>query len=364
MNKPLTILYLVPDLFGSPGGIARYCRTICQSLADSNCHFTVIALHDEPETQAERESTFPGNDYIACGGKRSLFVRQALRSLRIKPDLVLVGHAHFAHLGWVLKRLSGARLVCSIYGIDAWEPLPSIRRKALVASDCVISISRFTAARAEEVNGLPLQKVRVLHPSLDPHLLPRSTFSQTTESLSLLTVGRISLVEQYKGHDVIIRAMPILLKKFPSLVYDVVGDGDGRPLLEALAAQLNVTHAVNFRGFVSEQQLIEYYKNASVFVMPSRFEGFGLVFLEAMAYGKPIVAGDEDASVEVVRNEETGFTVTPKNTEEVANAIETLLSDDQLRQSMGKRGREVVEVELGYNRFKQSLLEHLQEARA
>jgi glycosyltransferase involved in cell wall biosynthesis len=361
MNKPLNILYLVPDLFGPPSGIARYCRMVCHALVESNHQLTIIALHDKTDAQNEGKSTFPSVDYKACEGQRSLFVCRALQALRQKPDLIIVGHPHFAHLGWLLKRLSGARQSSFIYGIDAWEPLSFIRRRALNTSDHIISISRFTAKRAGEVNGVPPKKVRILYNCFDPGLYPKSTFNAANGNLSLLTVARISLSEQYKGHDVVIRTLPNLLEKFPHLVYDIVGDGDGRSVLETLAVELNVTHAVHFHGVVSEQQLIEYYQNASVFVMPSRFEGFGFVFLEAMAYGKAVVAGNEDASVEVVRNGKTGFTVAPQSTAEVANAIEALLGDNQLRQSMGENGREVVESEFGFDQFKQTLLGHIAE---
>jgi glycosyltransferase involved in cell wall biosynthesis len=364
MDKSLNILYLVPDLLGPPSGIARYCRMICQALTESKHQLTIIALHDKTGAQNTGKSTFSGAEYSACEGQRALFVRRALRALRHKPGLIFVGHPHFAHLGWLLKRLSEARQVSFIYGIDAWEPLSFARCRALNASDRIISISRFTAKRAGEVNGVPPEKVRILYNCFDPGLCPKSTFDGANGNLSLLTVARISLREQYKGHDVVIRALPKLLKRFPNLVYDIVGDGDGRSFLEALAVELNVAHAVHFHGVVSEQQLIEHYQNTSVFVMPSRFEGFGFVFLEAMAYGKSVVAGNEDASVEVVHNAETGFTVAPQSTTEVSNAIEMLLSNEQLRQSMGEKGRELVENEFGFGRFKQTLMVHLQDARA
>src|SRR5690606_2090267 len=147
-----------------------------------------------------------------------------------------------------------------------------------------------------------------LHNCLDPQFQPQKIKAGKSASLSLLTVARMSLNEQYKGYDVVIRALPQLLAQFPGLIYNVVGDADGRPMLEALAAEQGVAHAVRFHGVVSEEELVRHYHEASVFVMPSRFEGFGFVFLEAMTYGKPVVCGNEDASVEVVRDKTTGFT--------------------------------------------------------
>jgi len=275
-----------------------------------------------------------------------------------------VGHPNFAPLGWLLSKFSRAKFVTFIYGIDAWEVLSPTRRRALCASDCIISISKFTAKRAADVNGIPLDKVHILHNCLDPQFQPQSTLMSENAPLSLLTVARMSLSEQYKGHDVVIRALPQLLQKFPDLVYNVVGDGDGRPMLESLAAEQSVARAVHFHGVVSEEELVRHYNEATIFVMPSRFEGFGFVFLEAMTYGKPVICGDEDASVEVVRDGETGLTVSPQSTPAVANAIETLLNNDDLRQTMGQRGNEVVTQEFGFERFQSTLLEHLRHLRA
>jgi glycosyltransferase involved in cell wall biosynthesis len=358
MKEP-GILYLVPDLFGPPSGIARYCRMVCRALTESH-QLTTVSLLDATAGQSEAKHTFPGMRYLACDGNRRRFVQRALRMLRYRPEIVLVGHPNFAPLGWLLAKLSGARLVTFIYGIDAWEVLSFARRRALCASDGIISISRFTAKRAAEVNGIPLEKVRILHNCLDPHFEPASIFSRENAPLSLLTVARMSLSEQYKGHDVVIRALPQLLQKFPSLIYNVVGGGDGRAVLETLATKQGVTHAVHFHGVVSEAELVRHYNEASVFVMPSRFEGFGFVFLEAMTYGKPVVAGNEDASVEVVRDGESGFTVAPGSTPAVAAALETLLRDADLRRTMGRRGRAIVEDDFSFEQFKSTLMEHLQ----
>lgn len=354
------VLYLVPDLFGPPSGIARYCRMVCRALTEAGHNVTVVSLLDQPTAKREAQSTFPGLKYFACGGQRALFIRHSLQALRTRPDLVLVGHPHFAHLGWLLARLSRARLVNFIYGIDAWEPLSPSRRRALHASERIISISRFTAKRAAEVNGVPSDKVRILHNCLDPQFQPQSTLA-ANGSPSLLTVARISLNEQYKGHDVVIRALPQLLQKFPNLIYNVVGDGDGRAVLEELVTQQGVTHAVRFHGVVSEEELVRHYNQASIFVMPSRFEGFGFVFLEAMIYGVPVIGGNVDASPEVISDGETGFVVDPTSVQAIVEAASRLLSDTTLREKMGQAAIHHVEQNFGFPRFKQNLLSYLTE---
>ena len=288
------------------------------------------------------------------------FVRRALRGARFRPDLIIVGHPNFAPLGRALGMLTRAPVVNFIYGIDAWEPLSKGRRRALASSSLILSISNFTAKRASEENGVPLDKVRILHNCLDPSFEPQAPLAMT-DSLSLLTVARISLAESYKGHDFVIRALPSLLQQFPDLIYNVVGDGDGRGALESLASELGVVDAVRFHGAVSESELIRHYNAASVFVMPSRFEGFGFVFLEAMTYGKPVVAGNRDASPEVVADGETGFLVDPTSAPDIADKLARLLGDADLRERMGRAAVTRVADCFGFERFENQLLTHLSE---
>ena len=267
---------------------------------------------------------------------------------------------NLAPLGWALGQLTRAPVVNFIYGIDAWETLSKSRRRTLRSSSRIFSISNFTAKRASEENGVPLPKVRILHNCLDPSFKPQAPLSTLAE-LSLLTVARISLSESYKGHDYVIRALPSLLQQFPGLVYNVVGDGDGRGVLESLSLELGVADAVRFHGAVSEAELIRHYNAASVFVMPSRFEGFGFVFLEAMTYGKPVVAGNIDASPEVVADGETGFLVDPTSAPDIADKLARLLGDAELRERMGRAAVARVADYFGFERFQSLLLTHLAE---
>lgn len=362
---PPRVLYLVPDLFGPPSGIALYCRMVCLALLQSEHHLSVISLLDNRDVRLRAKEALPGVKYLPCGGSRAMFVHRALRAAGVlsqRPDVILVGHPNLAPVGWLLARLTRAKLVGFIYGIDAWEPLSSSRKSALASSDLIFSISRFTARRAGEVNGVPPGKVRILHNCLDPHLEPHSTETlgvSTCSVPSLLTVARISLLESYKGHDVVIRALPQLLEHFPDLMYHVVGDGDGRPALQALATQVGVAGAVRFHGVVGDEELARLYREAWAFIMPSRAEGFGFVFIEAMRQGTPAIGGDVDATPEVIVQGETGFVVDPTSVDEVAHAASLLLGDPALRASMGQAAQAHVQQHFGFEKFRSTLHQHL-----
>ncbi len=327
---------------------------VCRALAHGGHRVTTISLLDKDSARTEAKAAFPAMRYFPCDAKRRPFIRHALRAVRTRPDVILVGHPNFAPLGWLLARLTGAPVISFIYGIDAWEPLSKARRWALGAATRIVSISRFTAQSCARVNGIALAKVRILHNCLDPNFQERNA-APAPDALCLLTVARIDAGEGYKGHDIVIRALGKLLQRFPSLVYHVVGDGDGRPALEALARTEGVAHAVCFHGVVSERELIESYQSASVFVMPSRFEGFGFVFVEAMTYGKPVVCGNEDASPEVVSDGESGFCVAPTSVAAVGAALERLLGDADLRARMGQAAKRRVEEHFGFPAFERHL---------
>lgn len=359
--KAPQILYLVPDLFGPPGGIARYCRLVCQALTETGFQLTVIALHDQSVDVRQAKTAFPTMRYSACGGDRVLFARRALLSRRLHPAVVIVGHPHFSHLGWLIARIARAKLVTFMYGVEVWEPLSRLRRAALKKSDQWIAISQFTAQRAALSNALVLNKIRILYNCLDPQFQQFEPLQPKKLDLSLLTVARLSLVEQYKGHDYVIRAMPVLLKSYPHLIYYIIGDGDARPGLEALAAREGVAHAVRFLGFVSEAEITRYYRDTSVFIMPSRGEGFGFVFIEAMAQGTPAIGGNMDATPEVIVDGETGYLVDPLSLEAIVEATSRLLADRALRERMGQAAQQHVQQKFGVEQFKRTLLAHLEE---
>lgn len=358
MNNRL--LYLVPDLLGPPGGIARYCRLVAQALAESGVDVRVVALMDRPDdaaTGADSSWLLPGVSYTPCTGSRAAFIRQATRqAIQIRPRLVLVGHVNFAPLGWALTRMARARLVTFVYGIDAWTPLSRLRRGALQRSDRILAISRFTAGQAVQANALDPTRLRVLNNCLDPQFELPSPQPRLNAPPSLLTVARMSLAEQYKGHDVVIRALPELLRRFPDLRYDIVGDGDARPGLEALAQQMGVAEAVRFHGVASEAALRQHYAQASLFIMPSRAEGFGFVFLEAMAHGLPVIGGNVDATPEVVIHGETGLLVDPTSVSQVADAVASLLAAPEQRERMGAAAQGRVEKQFSFSRFQHQLV--------
>src|SRR5207247_10690501 len=142
----------------------------------------------------------------------------------------------------------------------------------------------------------------------------------------IVTVGRVNTAERYKGIDEVLEVMPSLIREMPDLVYLIVGDGDDRFRLESKTRTLGVDTHVVFAGYVREEEKAAHYRLADAFVMPGRGEGFGIVYLEAMACGIPVVASKADASREAVLDGRLGVLTDPSNPQEIRAAIKEALA--------------------------------------
>jgi phosphatidylinositol alpha-1,6-mannosyltransferase len=171
----------------------------------------------------------------------------------------------------------------------------------------------------------------------------------------LLIAGRMASGERYKGHDQLLEALPGLLAAHPGARLAVAGDGDDRARLEAKAASLRLGAAVAFTGFVSEATLAELYRRCAAFAMPSQGEGFGLVYLEAMRAGKPVLAARGSAAEEIVRHGETGILVDPNDRDELTAGLARLLGEPETAARLGEAGHERWQREFGVGRFRERL---------
>ena len=245
----------------------------------------------------------------------------------------------------------------ALHGVEVWRLLEWDRRRALAHATIRLAFSTYTLERARpfcpDLSGtavVPLAlEERAAEGAIDASLVGRVGRG------FLLIVGRMATSERYKGHDQILEALPLLLELCPGSRLVVAGDGDDRLRLEEKAACLGVGEAVLFARFTSEATLAELYRRCAAFVMPSRGEGFGLVYLEAMRAARPVVAARGSAAEEIVVDGETGLLVDPDDRERLARALARLLRDAGGARRMGWAGRERWERELGLERFRERL---------
>lgn len=306
----------------------------------------------------------------ACGERFTVFgfgrskarLTAAVLAAAPRMDFAYVGHPNLGLLGVLAKVLRPRAWYCvATYGIEVWKPLPLLRRLGLRWAGAATSLSEFTAQRLVTAQRLAAGRVVVIPPALDPDLSgSRSAGSPPgiPSGKILLTVARLSASERYKGVDHVIQALPSVLQAVPGAYYVVVGDGDDRPRLEALAAEAGVRDRVVFAGTKTDEELAGYYAACDVFVMPSWGEGFGVVFLEAMSHGKPVVAANHGGAPEVVVEGSTGFLVEYGDLGALTSRLVGLLGDEGLRRRMGDAGRRRVEQHYTFERFR-SRLENL-----
>jgi phosphatidylinositol alpha-1,6-mannosyltransferase len=284
------------------------------------------------------------------------YVGSALMVRRLMPARAGVVHCARALpegvIALLARRLGGAPYVTWAHGEDIASALTSreltlLTKAVFHGAAAALANSRNTAQMLQSI-GVPERKIHVVHPAVDsarfhPRIDGRAVRQRLAEpdDLVLLSVGRL---QRRKGHDAAIEAVAALRDEVPRLRYVIVGDGEERARLEALVDRHGVRDRIVFAGIVGEAELPAYYAACDVFVLPNRIdngdlEGFGIVFLEAAACGKPVIGGDSGGVPEAVEHEVTGVLV-DGTVPQVAAAIRRLADSEEMRRRLGAAGRE------------------------
>jgi phosphatidylinositol alpha-1,6-mannosyltransferase len=352
---------------GSPGGIQRVCRHAAAVLAElARAGGEELVLLSLNEAVGVHEVPVPGGTVRVHGHGRSKARLTAAALRRFSAArLAYLAHPGLAPLALAHRALRpGGACWVAAYGLEVWEPLSWLDRQGMRRATGLTAISRSTARALHAAQGVDPARVQLVPCALDPELSDRPA-GDTAEldglpaGPLLLTVSRLATADRYKGIDTVIRALPAVAARVPAVQWVVAGDGDDRPRLEALAREAGVAGRAHFLGRVSEAVLAECYRRADVFVMPSQAEGFGIVFLEAMQQGVPVVAADSGGTPEVVADGETGLLVPYGDHAALADRLVRLLEDAPLRAAMGEAGRRRVTENFTFEHLRDRLAEVL-----
>ena len=352
----MRLLVVLTEVFRSDGGIPMFNRALLRALGDFcqryGAEATVLVLNDstadlDPRYVASSSLTFRG-----YGRNKAAFVVRFLWAVLARPDFTLFGHINLLPLALPLTLLRRPYLLIA-YGIEAWRRQPWLARHALARAQTVVAVSNYTRQRLSMENGIRAQGWRVFPATLDPLFSPAQ--AKPDPQPTLLTVCRLNQTERAKGVDQVLVVLPVLRQQFPNLHYVVVGEGSDRPRLEQLARTLGVAEAFELTGHLPPTELMARYATCSIFVLPSTQEGFGIVFLEAMAHSKPVVAIHAGGVPEVVIDGETGLLVDPGNPQALRTALAQLLADASLRKRLGSAGRHHLEESYSFKHFCQRL---------
>jgi phosphatidylinositol alpha-1,6-mannosyltransferase len=333
MKSAANMLALVTDAYGGRGGIAQYNRDFLGSLAEAGTlsSITVLPRHAPDLVQPPHGI----RQLLACKG-RIAYSTIALRTALLQPvDVVFCGHLFMAPLAAWIARLKHAKLVVQTHGIEAWSRPSKWQRAAVEHADLVLSVSRHTRAAVLSWAAIAPERAIVVPNTVREMFTPGDGRAQRSAlglegKRILLTVGRMDSTERYKGHDRVIAALPEFVSQGHDVYYLIVGEGDDRPRLEAMAVEAGVQQRVLFLGGVDSQTLSAIYRCADLFVMASTGEGFGVAFLEAMASGTPAIGLDVGGAPDALGDGELGLVV---REDEITEVIATLLTGNKVDRS-------------------------------
>lgn len=362
----MRVLVITSEFHPTMGGWARYTKCLTEELAKRGHKITIIS----PYQKMKKEIYHNKNIRILriLPSLKFSFLGDAIEFILNFPKIVLtiqrlkgfeIIHATSMYMsgiyGWLLKKIFNKPLIITVHGSYSIVPLKHKVGKLLLKqcyffSDKIIAVSNFTKNEIEKRINYNLPNLTVIpngveverfNPEVDPRYV-RDKLNLGNSPI-ILTVGR--LVER-KGIKITLCSFKHVLKEIPNAVYIIVGSGSKSQLME-LCNKLEITESVYFTDFVQDSELPYYYAACDLFILTPKkigdlFEGFGLVYLEANATGKPIIGTRSGGVPEVIKDEYNGFLREIKDIRGIAEKIILLLKDKRLRRKIGRNGLKLV----------------------
>ncbi|HLH14300.1 MAG TPA: glycosyltransferase family 4 protein [Solirubrobacteraceae bacterium] len=335
------LLLITPDYPPAHGGIQLFAHRLAVGI--ERFQTRVVALDCEGARRFDARGTLtvrraPSDPRLGPARQLALNAVALGEAARFRPHVTLSMHLVASPAAAAIRRLHGAPTVQYFHAREI-DDKPRLAAFAARAADVVIAVSSCTARLVAAAGASP-GATRTIPPGVD---LPADPSPLPAERPTLLTVARLE--HRYKGHDVLVRALALVREHVPDVQWVVIGEGPLRGELEELARAHGVGENVRFLGSLEDEQRDAWLRRADVFAMPSRVpdggtagEGFGIVYMEAAAHAKPVVAGNVAGALDAVLDGETGLLVDPTDPAAVAAAITRLLRDERLARRMGEAG--------------------------
>ena len=361
------LLILTPDFPPWDGGVAVWAEKTAKFLTRQGCKVIVAAPHQLAE-DAEFDRAQP-YQVVRLKNWKAKYLKYVWAKFAVRRLLREHQPSHILILTWypyanaVLDSAHGVPITLMAHGNDfmelRWQRVGWRGRmeRAFSGAQHIIAVSQETQRMLAHYFQGHEEKTKVLFPAVDP---VEFYFSEAHKGPPvLLTLGR---VVQRKGQDMVIRALPAILKKFPDVEYWIAGKGSDIPRLKNLVNITGVIKNVKFLGFVSPSERINLYHRCSIYLMPSRsigdtgdFEGFGITYLEANSCGRPVIGGKSGGVSDAVWDSVNGFLVDPNSPEEIAARVIELLESPKKAEQFALNGRARVESELNWESTTQRL---------
>ncbi len=361
---------MTPSVYPKPGGLERFTYYLASSLGSNN---TVIVVSldypgSNPPNDTGVEYVFPSrwsqvdqNTFEQLLQK--IYLCYLLFRLQYKYHfnrIICTWWDPFGYIALVLAKLCRIQYVCVAHGQEIssiqnksliQKLKPFLRRLSFLHAQNAVAVSRFTAEKLAAI-GIPKGKIKIVPNGLTREYLNHAETFSTINARNQLNISDEKIVLQVgrlvprKGHDYVLSALAQLGAKELPLRYIIVGDGPNRSYLEEKCDELGLRDRVCFTGLLSEEQLHLYYSAADVVVMPSYnvqnagdVEGFGIVFLEAYAHGKPVIGSDAGGIPDAIVDQVTGYLIPPGDVGKLAERISFLFENSKEARKLGEQGR-------------------------
>jgi len=340
MSKKIILFTL--QTFSTTGGIQKMTRTLAHSLyhisQQKHWDFKLWSLYDS-RYDLMGQYIAPEN-FVGFGRSKSRLIFKTLGTAT-KADIVILSHINLALLGMMIKIFRPkCQLWLVAHGIEVWRPLNLVKRTFLKRyCDRVICVSSYTKMQMIKWHHLDDSKCLVLNNAIDPFIRQPEEFdkpeylvnrySLTSANQVIFTLTRLASSEQYKGYEQVIKAVGRLKQRFPGIRYILSGQYDAmeETRIKDLIKTCDVENEVLLTGFLNETELVDHFLLADLFVLPSKKEGFGIVFIEALACGLPVICGNADGSVDSIRNGLLGTAINVNDLDELEKTITAYLEN-------------------------------------
>lgn len=319
-------------------------------------------MHDSPQSAVGNEY-FPADIFTGFGAAKTKFILNAAKEGK-KADVVILSHINLLLAAWLIKKKNpSTQIILMAHGIEIWGKISAQKRMMLNVCDKIVSVSTYTKNRIIEEQGFPIDKCFVLNNCIDPflqrplvkkraaNLIDRYNLKEN--DIVLFTLTRLSERDRYKGYDYVLESLQNIIKRHPNLKYILAGGytENEKLFIDSKIALYGLSEVVILTGFLPDDELAQHFSMTDIYIMPSIKEGFGIVFVEAMYYGVPVIAGNADGSVDALLNGELGMLIETESKDAITAALEKMIKNKETYKPNGTLLME----NFGYEAYKRKI---------
>ncbi len=329
----MRVQYLALTIFSNRGGIEQVSKNWLYTLNNLKENYTtkVSVLYDN----SSNFNYISSDKFTGYAGKKLWFILKSV-FIGTKSEINIFSHIHLSIVALLIKLLHpSSKIIFQLHGIEVWRELSYLQKKALTICSQIICVSEFTKNKLLINYPELTNKTIVINNSLDPFALKaydsklredfRAQLSFKHDDKLLIAVGRLNYNEAYKGYDKVIESLYNINN--PKIHYHIIGKYDDNEFkrVSNLITEYKLEDQVKLVGYVDDEILNKYLNAADVFAMPSKGEGFGIVFIESMYRGLRVLAGNADGSVDAVADFKDSKLVCPDSLSEIQDALVEML---------------------------------------